>query len=491
MRSVIRYGLVLGAALLQGLAGCTVGDGPQAGRGVAFLSDLIKHDPAAQAADRQSGAAQTVSGKEPPGSQASVALPKGAVPTTSLSGKGYGISALIERAQRDNPSLRIKESKVQSAHNQVNVAKLQFLATPSVLVEDSLSQNDPTLRGNDTVTMLRVQQPLWTGGKLKATLRRAKAGVKVSEADLDLERQGISLSILEKYGQWLSSRLKREAMQDGEKLYGDLSHLIDRRIDAGASAESDMLILQSRVDQLRVSINQMQTGEDTSIAALSQLIGGPLTAGELAQELSGPAVDPRQGATLIEQARERSPLLRRLSAEVKVADEGVVRARASLSPEIYVRAQRQYGRQDYKIEEPLDSVFVGVQSQFGAGFSNVLDIQNARYDRDTAKLAIRSGELSLVEQMSSDLAVATSIDERIRNLENAVHSTSMTKESSDRQFIAGRKTWLDVMNAAREHMDMKIQLAEARATAVIVKWRLHILSEGTTPNLSATKGQRS
>ncbi len=491
MRSDFRYGLAIGAALLQGLAGCSVSDGPQGGKGVAFLSDLIRHDPEQGATDGPASSTPADSLAEKPGAAPTVSpLPAPAL-VTPLRGNGYGIADLVARAQRDSPSLRIKASKIQSAQNQVNVAKLQFLATPSVSVEDAVSQNDPYLHGDSTVTVLRVQQPLWTAGRLTSTLRRAKAGVEVSEADLDHERQGVALSILEKYGQWLSSRLKREAMQDGEKLYTSLGLLIDRRIDAGASAESDMLMLQSRVDQLRVSINQMQTNEETSIAALSQLIGGPLAASELAQELTGPPVDPSKGPQLIEQARERSPLLRRLGAEVKVADQSVVRARSSLSPEIYVRAQRQYGRQDIKVDEPVDSVFVGVQSQFGAGFSNVLDIQNARYDRDVAKLAIRSGELSLVEQMSSDLAVAGSIDERIRNLENAVQSTSMTKESWDRQFVAGRKTWLDVMNAAREHMDMKVQLAEARATAVIVKWRLHILAEGVSPPAPNTKGQRS
>ena len=491
MRSDFRYGLVVGAALLQGLAGCTVGDGSHGGQGVAFLSDLIKHDPATAASEGTAASTQAGSDTDMAGAAPTASPPAAAAPVTPLRGNGYGITDLIDRAQRDSPSLRIKASKIQSAQNQVNVAKLQFIATPSVSVENAVSQNDPYLHGDSTVTVLRVQQPLWTGGRLTSTLRRAKAGVEVSQADLDHERQGVSLSILEKYGQWLSSRLKRRAMQDGEKLYTDLAHLIDRRIDAGASAESDMLMLQSRVDQLRVSINQMQTNEETSIAALSQLIGGPLVASELAEELTGPPVDPSKGPQLIEQARERSPLLRRLGAEVKVADQSVVRARSSLSPEIYVRAQRQYGRQDIKVDEPVDSVFVGVQSQFGAGFSNVLDIQNASYDRDVAKLAIRSGELSLVEQMSSDLAVASSIDERIHNLENAVQSTSMTKDSWDRQFVAGRKTWLDVMNAAREHMDMKVQLAEARATAVIVKWRLHILAEGVSPSAPNTKGQRN
>ncbi len=403
----------------------------------------------------------------------------------------FGIVELIDVAMESNPTLRVRGNRILSAQTQVKSAKLQFLATPSVSVEGPVTQNDPLLRGNDAVTILRVQQPLWTGGRLTSNLRRAKATVDVAEADLDHERQGVALGILDKYNQWYSSYLKRQAMIEGQSLYAHLESLIQRRIDAGASAESDMLVLQSRVDQLNVSINQMETSEQTAIAALSQYIGGPLMAADLKQESAGPQISSTDAQRLVEQARARSPLLRRLSAEVRVADEGISRARSTLSPEIYLRAQRQYGRLDYKTDEPIDSVYVGVQSQLGAGLSNLVDIQGAAYDRDTAKLSIRSGELALVEQMTTDLAVASTIDARIRNLESAVRSTGETRESWDRQFVAGRKTWLDVMNAAREQMDLKVQLADARATAIVVRWRLRILADGLDSHIPSMKGERN
>ncbi len=39
--------------------------------------------------------------------------------------------------------------------------------------------------------------------------------------------------------------------------------------------------------------------------------------------------------------------------------------------------------------------------------------------------------------------------------------------SYDRQFLAGRKSWLDVMNAARELAQTATQLAEVQATQVV------------------------
>ena len=51
-------------------------------------------------------------------------------------------------------------------------------------------------------------------------------------------------------------------------------------------------------------------------------------------------------------------------------------------------------------------------------------------------------------------------------------------ESYSRQYLAGRKSWLEVMNASREIAQGEIQLAEAQASHVVVTWRLAIVAFG-------------
>ncbi|KAA0968439.1 TolC family protein [Aureimonas fodinaquatilis] len=403
----------------------------------------------------------------------------------------YGIQELIDVAMLENPSLKVKERMTDVARTEVDSARWQFFATPSVTLEDAPFSDDPSMRGNDTVTVLRLQQPIWAGGRNVSNFRRAQAAVDVSAADSANERQGVALGIVQRYGEWLGSRLKRQAMYDVQEIYQSLEEQIVRRIEAGASAESDLVLLQSRTDQLLVSIAVLEQQEQTSLASLSQLTGVPISSALLSENAPAPAFNPADSLEMVSSARAGSPLLKKLEAEVRVADENVARARSVLSPEVFLRAERQYGNLYSQVDEPADRFFLGVQTQFGAGLSSIAGIQGAQYQRDATKLGIRSGELALVEQMSSDIVIASSIDSRIQTLISAVNSTELTKESWDRQFVAGRKTWLDVMNAAREHMDMKTQLAEAQATAVVVKWRLKILAQGIEPQTSTPKGERS
>jgi adhesin transport system outer membrane protein len=58
-------------------------------------------------------------------------------------------------------------------------------------------------------------------------------------------------------------------------------------------------------------------------------------------------------------------------------------------------------------------------------------------------------------------------------------------DSWDRQFLAGRKTWVEVMNAARELAQVQTALAEAESSYTSATWRLKILSEGI-PNLMSS-----
>jgi adhesin transport system outer membrane protein len=58
--------------------------------------------------------------------------------------------------------------------------------------------------------------------------------------------------------------------------------------------------------------------------------------------------------------------------------------------------------------------------------------------------------------------------------------------SYDRQFLAGRKSWLDVMNAARELAQTETQLADLQSTLVVVTWRLAAYTRG----IDAVSGER-
>lgn len=67
-----------------------------------------------------------------------------------------------------------------------------------------------------------------------------------------------------------------------------------------------------------------------------------------------------------------------------------------------------------------------------------------------------------------------SAKDRETSLVAAVAGAQIVVSSYRRQFIAGRKSWLEVLNAVREHNDYQVQLAQTRADILGAFHRLQV-----------------
>ena len=144
--------------------------------------------------------------------------------------------------------------------------------------------------------------------------------------------------------------------------------------------------------------------------------------------------------------------------QTKVARAAVKGQRSATRPEVFLQFQREFD--DFKPDSRLQ---VGIRSQFGAGLSSFSGIAQAREAVSSAIALRRSEELAIRERVRADLATLQSFAFRRPALEEAVRTAKQVYESYQRQFLAGSKSWLDVMNSARDLQVAQLQLAEAVA----------------------------
>jgi len=111
----------------------------------------------------------------------------GVIATTfSISASAQKLENLIALALSSNPLTKSQQTLVESAKVGVDSAKWQFYPTPSVSVEmANTSSSDLLYQGDKRVSIGRIQQPLWTGGRLSAGVNKAEAGLAVSQASLE------------------------------------------------------------------------------------------------------------------------------------------------------------------------------------------------------------------------------------------------------------------------------------------------------------------
>jgi hypothetical protein len=91
---------------------------------------------------------------------------------------------------------------------------------------------------------------------------------------------------------------------------------------------------------------------------------------------------------------------------------------------------------------------------------------------------IDSTRISLGEQIQADYSQVEAGKVRLVALQSSLSSSDKLAKAWGRQFVAGRKTWLDVMNAVREQAQLETQIADARASQLLLTWRLAIVGRG-------------
>lgn len=396
-------------------------------------------------------------------------------------GLTQSLPSLIEGVLASHPSVRSQLAQGESAKQAVDAAQWQFYPTPSVGFEQvDANPSDPNYPnfGDKNVTTLRLQQPLWTGGRLTAGLNKAQAGVLSSQATLEGTRQDLALRVVQIYSDWYGALLKRQAFDKSLQAHQTLRAQIVRRIGNGYSPQSDLVLLEGRQQQTEADQSAARAQEQSALARLSQMSGHALQTQDLAQSPSAALELEESPLDLIEQAQTFSPSIVKLQAQARMADSEVSERKADLSPELYLRAERQYGNFTSPNSAPINRYFVGFSSRFGAGLSSLSQVGGAQARYEAALADIDSTRVGLGEQVQADFAQAELGQARLVALQASLVSSDNIAKAWGRQFVAGRKTWLDVMNAVREQAQLETQIADARAAQLLLTWRLTIVGHG-------------
>jgi len=404
----------------------------------------------------------------------------GVIATTfSISASAQKLENLIALALSSNPLTKSQQTLVESAKVGVDSAKWQFYPTPSVSVEmANTSSSDLLYQGDKRVSIGRIQQPLWTGGRLSAGVNKAEAGLAVSQASLEEARLQLGLRVVQAYGDWLSAHLKTLANEKSLATHIRLHDQVKRRVNEGTSANSDLTLAIARLEAISAELTAVRAQGEVAIARLGQFLGNPVDAASLMKEVASPYSLTGNMQGVLEQAIDINPSIIKAQATARVQEVVIDEKRADLSPEVFVRAERQYGNYTFANGPPENRFFVGLTSRFGAGLSTFSSIEAARLQHNAALTDIEVQTRAVNEQVLSDYALAQSIASRIAAVYKSLSAANDVLSSYNRQFLAGRKSWLDVMNAARELTQTETQLADLHATQVVVTWRLGAYTRG-------------
>lgn len=382
---------------------------------------------------------------------------------------------VLQAAMRSHPSLLGKRAQRQAAKADLEGA--QWQRYPSVTAEGG-APNSGASSG-----VLRVDQTLWSGGSIQAGIDSANSKLEASDAAIDEQRLTLTLRVIAAYSEALRQTARLEFTSEGLVEHEKLLAMIKRRVAQSISSQTDQRLAESRMYQ---AANLKSIAEQSLRDALSQL---SQLAGRHVDDVStvglGGTILPDTLEPVLAKALAYSPSMRRLAFQEGAAEADISAKRAAYKPKVLFRLERTLGSQNTGQNDSRASLVL--QAQPGAGLSALSGVDAAVSAREAARLARDDAERETRERVELDWNDWQGTRQRLDNARSARNMANDVFESYTRQYVIGRKSWSDVLNAVREATDAQLSLEDVRAQALAAGLRLSaeagtlLLMDGNRP----------
>lgn len=335
----------------------------------------------------------------------------------------------------------------------------------------SLSVNGAQPFDSSSSLTLTLEQPIYTAGRTDALIGAAGTRLDSAEIRIDEAVRDIQLETASAYVEMLRAQrrvLDAEAnIRELEKLYG----VIERRVKQQVSARAEQTLVQARLQQAISDRHQYLGLFESARNRIRSATGESV---ESVMPLNCSLVDSLDEAGLVSKAYTLAPGLKRIAEERNSALFDADAAEAERYPRIVVGAEHVSNLNAF--EDSEFTAYIGIQYQLQDGFSLDSRIASARARVASVDESERLAKEQLRQQVAGLVRDYQAAKNQLPPLTELVESNEGLIESYLRQYRAGKKTWLDVINAQREMIQARFLLTDSYASQCASAARLELLT---------------
>lgn len=408
--------------------------------------------------------------------------------STSLSLAGSCLFLLGSLAQGADDYLTLSNALHTAIGSHPSVAsKKEELSAASSGLESAKWNRFPGLSGQTTAdqtggtsSSLRLEQPLWTGGRIHADIDANSAKVDGAKAAIDEAGQSILVRTASAFLETIRLQSRIAAAQENLDEHQRLLDLITRRNDNQISATSEVTMARARLQQAKNELLQLKNLAVNAKADLEQLYGQPIKELKVPKPLKQnfPNLE-----TVIEAVLAYSPKLRQQSADMQSADATVRSRKASLWPQLSARYEHFWGNGTSSSNN--NTTYLALAYQPGNGLSSLSAVREAESRKNAVLSARENTHRDVIDAVRADWNQMHSAAAEVSILRELVESSRNVYESFTRQYSTGRKTWIDVLNARREAIQARNQLADTEWGGVLAGIRISIATGTVLEDIDA------
>lgn len=388
------------------------------------------------------------------------------------------IQTLIDKVDAYHPSVLSAKRQADAATQDVQATKRQRWAEISVIAETDNNNNPAT----GSTRVARLQQTLWDFGRINSLVSGAEANASLADYNAQMQVQNIQIRVINAWQQFLASYHRQKTAQESLVLLHDYQMQMQRRVNAQASPAIDLELVNSRVLQTTVEFESASAELDHSLFVLEQLTGMANLQSHtstLLLSLHSVKNNPPQRTEPINwnAIAQLHPSVKMAEFEWQASKHQLKTLQSEQMPQIYARIDQPLAKTQ-SVTNTKANWFVGLSYAPGAGFSRAAQAQSQALRIASAQETIAASVLEIESELRNDLREFTSASTRIHSLQKSVDGAFNVQQSYQRQFQAGRKSWLDLLNAARELSQAQYLIADTLSVYAASALRLQVRSQG-------------
>ena len=370
---------------------------------------------------------------------------------------------ILRGAYQSYPAIQSAKDQASASEQDLSAAKMQrFPVLSASAYQDQLGTS---------VQTLTLQQPVWLGGAISAGIDAAQARSEATEINLTGVENQVALEAITKFfeAQYLLERIEiqQESLQEHQKLVD----LMTRRVQNEVSPITDLLLARARLEQVNLELTQFQTSLTNALSQLSSYAGFEVVAIKFSPSVRKGLDLPLAG--YIERALLDYPQIRIAQKTAQELESQVTIERAKALPKVFLRHDQSFGGSAFT---PSSNTFVSVEFQSGAGLSALYLVRATKSRQSATEAEVQVLKVRLRSDIEREWNLASSARRQAENLRRLALSTREVYESFSRQYAAGRKSWVDVLNAWREDQQIRALASEQDFLEVVSVARLNFFS---------------
>jgi protease secretion system outer membrane protein len=397
-----------------------------------------------------------------------------------------GLLQAYEAALQQDPQLRAARAERDASREQAVLGRAQLLPSVSAVYTNSLNHTDVTEAAGTTSTRqyrstsasVQLRQPLYHPEGL-AAWRQGQALSAAGEAQFTAREQDLLVRLFEAYAAVLYAQEQVALAQSQLETLSQQQQVNQRLLKGGEGTRTELLETVAKQQLAQAQWIEAHDALEHQRRLLATLTGLP--PGEVAPLLD-PATPATAPARTLEQwqdiAQHQNPVLQSLRLQLQASGEDVRRADSGHRPRLDLVASSGRSTSDtvstYRQTQQANTL--GIQLNIpiysGGAVSSVSRQALARQARTQAELDARTAEVAVEVERQHRLRLSSA--QRTRALEQAVASSTLLVEATQKSVAGGVRTNLDVLNARDQLVQARRDLTQARLAHLLAELRLRL-----------------